>query len=146
VLTGVHDELFGFHPLVAPALEPPAPPLPVNNHPFVRADRLPIDENVGNRCHELLGEAVDVARRPPPRLLVHLNSERMVEVALGSCITTGLNTETFLAASGVVLSWAHDLPVTLDPLLTTHGTSTAVALTEVRTTLELLRGIDPPPA
>ena len=144
MLTGVHDELFGFHPLVAPALEPPAPPLPVNDRPFVRADQLPIDENLGNRCHELLGKAVNVARRLPPRLLVHLNSERLIEAALGSCITTGLNTDVSLAAAGAVLSWAHDLPLPLDALLATYGPHVAAALTEVRTTLGLLSGLDPP--
>jgi hypothetical protein len=60
---------------------------------------------------------VEIARHLPPRLLVHLNSERLVEVALGSCVTTGLNTEVFLAAAGVVLSWAHVLPLPLDNLL-----------------------------
>jgi len=37
--------------------------------------------------------------KSPPRLLVHLNSERLVEVALGSCVTTGLNTQVFLATA-----------------------------------------------
>jgi integrase/recombinase XerC len=124
-------------------LQPPAPPLPVNDRSGIRADRLPIDENLGNRCHELLGEAVNVARRLPPRLLLHLNSERLIEAALGSCITTGLNTDVSLAAAGAVLNWAHDLPLPLDALLATYGPHVAAALTEVRTTLELLSGLDP---
>ena len=59
-----------------------------------------------------------------------LNSERLVEVALGSCIATGLNTEVFLATAGVVLSWAHGLPVPIDTLLATYGTDVVAALAE----------------
>jgi hypothetical protein len=125
-------------------LEPPAPPLPVNDRPSIRAEQLASDQNLGNRCHELLAEAVNVARRLPPRLLVHLNSERLIEAALGSCITTGLNTEVSLAAAGAVLSWALDLPLPLDPLLATYGPHVAAALSEVRTTLELFSGLNPP--
>jgi hypothetical protein len=72
-----------------------------------------------------------------------LNSVRLVEVALGSCVTTGLNTEVFLATAGAVLSWAHDLPLSLDTLLATYGTDVVDALSEVRSTLELLSGLDP---
>ena len=119
-------------------------PLPRSERLSVRVGGGATDQGLERQCYELLSEAVNIARRLPPRLIVHLSSPRMVEVALGSCITTGLNTEIFLAAAGVVLSWARDLPVALDPLFTTHGTNTAAALTEVRTTLELLSGLDPP--
>ena len=87
---------------------------------------------------------MEVARSLPPRLLGRLNSERLVEVALGSCVTTGFNTEVFLAAAGAVLSWAHGLPLSLAPLLATYGTDVVPALSEVRTTLELLSGLDHP--
>jgi site-specific recombinase XerD len=87
---------------------------PIAPHPL--ADRAATREEVLDRCNDLLGGAVEVARSLPPRLLVRLNSERLVEVALGSCVTTGFNIEVFLAAAGVVLSWAHGLPLPLGPL------------------------------
>jgi hypothetical protein len=58
-------------------------------------------------------------------------------------VTTGFNIEVFLAAAGVVLSWAHGLPLALDTLLATYGTDVTTALREVGTTLELLSGFDP---
>ena len=115
---------------------------PTAPRPF--ADQAATREELLDRCNDLLGGAVEIARHLPPRLLVHLNSERLVEVALGSCITTGLNSEVFLATAGAVLSWAHDLPLSLDTLLATYGTDVAAALREVRSTLELLSGLDPP--
>jgi len=72
-----------------------------------------------------------------------LNSEQLVEVALGSCVTTGLNTVVFLAAAGAVLSWAYGLPLPLDNLLATYGTDVVAALSEVRSTLDLLSDLDP---
>jgi hypothetical protein len=119
-------------------------PLPRSGSPSVRAEEVATDQKLEHQCQELLSEAVNVARRLPPRLLVHLNSERLIETALGSCISTGLNTDVSLAAAGAVLSWAHDLPLPLDPLLATYGPHVAAALTEVRTTLELLSGLNPP--
>jgi site-specific recombinase XerD len=114
---------------------------PIAPHPL--ADQVATREELLDRCNDLLGGGVEIARHLSPRLLVHLNSERLVEVALGSCVTTGLNIEVFLAAAGVVLSWAHGLPLSLDTLLATYGTDVAAALREVRTTLELLSGLDP---
>ena len=99
--------------------------------------------NSQDRCGELLAEAVGAARNLPPTLLVHLNSERLVEFALGSCITTGLTTEVFLATAGAVLSWAHDLPLPLDTLLATYGPDVVTTLSDVRSTLELLSTLDP---
>jgi integrase/recombinase XerD len=103
----------------------------------------PHREDLRGATEDILADAVGIARHLPPQLLVHLNSERLVEVALGSLITTGLNTEVFLAAAGAVLSWAHGLPLSLDPLLATYGTDVADALLQVRSTLELLSGLDP---
>jgi hypothetical protein len=114
---------------------------PIAPRPF--ADQAATREEVLDRCNDLLGGGVEIARSLPPRLLVHLNSERLVEVALGSCVTTGLNIEVFLAAAGVVLSWAHGLPLPLGPLLATYGTDVTTALGEVGTTLELLSGLHP---
>ena len=110
---------------------------------LVQGDQVATHRNLQDRTGEQLGEAVEIARHLPPRLLVHLNSERLVEVALGSCVTTGLNSEVFLAAAGVVLSWAHDLSLPLAPLLAAYGTKVGYALAEVRSTLELLGGLDP---
>lgn len=115
---------------------------PIAPRPF--ADQAATREELLDRCNDLLGGGVEVARSLPPRLLVRLNSERLVEVALGSCVTTGFNIEVFLAAAGVVLSWAHGLPLPLGPLLATYGTDVAAALREVRSTLELLSGLDQP--
>jgi hypothetical protein len=115
---------------------------PTAPRPF--ADQAATREEVLDRCNDLLGGGVEIARHLPPRLLVRLNSERLVEVALGSCVTTGFNIEVFLAAAGVVLSWAHGLALPLAPLLATYGTDVAAALREVRSTLELLSGLDPP--
>jgi site-specific recombinase XerD len=114
---------------------------PIAPCPF--ADQAATREEPRDCCNDLLGGAVKVARSLPPRLLVHLNSERLVEVALGSCVTTGFNIEVFLAAAGVVLSWAHGLSLALDTLLATYGTDVTTALREVGTTLELLSGFDP---
>jgi hypothetical protein len=114
---------------------------PIASRPF--ADQAATREELLDRCNDLLGGGVEIARHLPPRLLVHLNSERLVEVALGSCVTTGFNIEVFLAAAGVVLSWAHGLPLPLGPLLATYGTDVTTALGEVGTTLELLSGLDP---
>jgi hypothetical protein len=114
---------------------------PIAPHPL--ADQAATREELLDRCNDLLGGGVEIARSLPPRLLVHLNSERLVEVALGSCVTTGLNIEVFLAAAGVVLSWAHGLPLPLGPLLATYGTDVTTALGEVVTTLELLSGLNP---
>jgi hypothetical protein len=108
------------------------------------ADQVATQEELRERCNDLLGGAVKVARNLPPRLLVHLNSERLVDVALGSCVTTSLNIEVFLAAAGAVLSWANGFPLPLDTLLATYGTDVTAALREVGTTLELLSGLDPP--
>jgi hypothetical protein len=124
-------------------LERPAPPQPLASGHLVQGDQVATHTNLQDRADEQLVEAVEVARSLPPRLLVHLNSERLVEVALGSCVTTGLNTEVFLAAAGAVLSWAHGLPVSLGSLLATYGTDVVPALSEVRSTLELLSGLDP---
>jgi hypothetical protein len=123
--------------------EYPAPTQPLASGHLVQGDQVATQTNLRDRADEQLGEAVEIARSLPPRLLVHLNSERLVEVALGSCVTTGLNTEVFLAAAGVVLSWAHGLALPLAPLLATYGTDVVAALSEVRTTLELLSGLDP---
>jgi hypothetical protein len=123
-------------------LDRPAPPQPLAAGHLVQGDQVATHRNLQDRTGEQLGEVVEIARHLPPRLLVHLNSERLVEVALGSCVTTGLNTEVFLAATGVVLSWAHGLPLPLDNLLATYGTDVVPALSEVRTTLELLSGLD----
>ena len=109
----------------------------------MQGDQVATHRNLQDRTGEQLGEAVEIARHLPPRLLVHLNSERLVEVALGSCVTTGLNTEVFLATAGAVLSWAHDLPLPLAPLLAAYGTNVGYALADVRSTLELLSGLDP---
>jgi hypothetical protein len=80
---------------------------------------------------------------PPPTVTSEPHSEEhLVEVALASCIATGLNTEVFLATAGVVLSWAHGLPLPLAPLLAAYGTNVGYALAEVRSTLELLSGLD----
>ena len=114
---------------------------PIAPHPL--ADQAATREELLDRCNDLLGGGVEIARSLPPRLLVHLNSERLVEVALGSCVTTGLNIEVFLAAAGVVLSWAHGLPLPLGPLLATYGTDVTTALGEVGTTLQLLSDLDP---
>jgi site-specific recombinase XerD len=114
---------------------------PIAPRPF--ADQAATREELLDRCNDLLGGGVEIARLLPPRLLVRLNPERLVEVALGSCVTTGLNTEVFLATAGAVLSWAHDLPLSLGSLLATYGTDVAAALSEVGTTLELLSGLDP---
>jgi site-specific recombinase XerD len=114
---------------------------PVAPRPF--ADQVATREKLRGRCNDLLGGAVKVARNLPPRLLVHLNSEQLVEVALGSCVTTGLNTVVFLAAAGAVLSWAYGLPLPLDNLLATYGTDVVAALSEVRSTLDLLSDLDP---
>jgi hypothetical protein len=122
-------------------LERPAPPQPLAAGHLVQGDQIATHRNLQDRTGEQLGEAVEIARHLPPRLLVHLNSERLVEVALGSCVTTGLNTEVFLAAAGVVLSWAHDF-TPLAPLLAAYGTNVGYALAEVRSTLELLSGLD----
>ncbi len=56
----------------------------------------------------------------------------------------GLSTEAFLATAGVLLSWAHGLPVPVDNLLATYGTDGVHALRQVGTTLELLSRLDPP--
>jgi hypothetical protein len=90
----------------------------------------------------ILGDAVEIARQLPPQLLVHLSSQRLVEVALGSLITTGLTTEVFLAAAGAVLSWANDPPLPLGPLLATYGTDVLDVLLQVRSTLKLLSGLE----
>lgn len=81
-------------------------------------------ETEGNPLTDPLGpywratcRAVEIARHLPRRLLVHLKSWRLVEVALNSCITTGLNTEVFRAAAGAALSWAHGLPSPSIPCL-----------------------------
>ena len=42
-----------------------------------------------------------------------------------------------------MLSWAQDLPLPLDPLLATYGSDVLDALLQVRSTLELLSGLDP---
>jgi hypothetical protein len=94
-------------------------------------------------CWRATCRAVEIARHLPRRLLVHLKSWRLVEVALNSCITTGLNTEVFRAAAGAALSWAHGLPVSIDTLLATYRTDVAAALTEVRSTPELLSDPEP---
>jgi integrase/recombinase XerC len=125
-------------------LDRPAPPQPLAAGHLVQDDQVATHRNLQDRTGEQLGEAVEIARLLPPRLLVHLNSERLVEVALGSCVTTGLNTEVFLATAGAVLSWAHDLPLPLAPLLAAYGTNVGYALAEVRSTLELLSGLDQP--
>jgi len=127
-------------------LSPPEYPAPTQ--PFVSGHLVPGDqvatlEEALDRCNDLLGGAVEIARLLPPRLLVRLNSERLVEVALGSCVTTGFNTDVFLAAAAAVLSWAHGLPLPLDTLLAIYGTDVTTALSEVGTTLELLSGLDP---
>jgi integrase/recombinase XerC len=129
--------------------EHPAPPGPLLARDFSQPSHVTAREgehsrdNLQGTAEQLLADAVEIARHLPPRLLVHLSSERLVEVALGSLITTGLNTEVFLAAAGAVLSWAHGLPLPLDPLLATYGTDVADALLQVRSTLELLSGLDP---
>ena len=125
-------------------LERPAPPQPLVSGHLVQGDQVATHTNLHDRADEQLGEAVEIAQLLPQRLLVRLSSERLVEVALGSCVTTGLNTEVFLAAAGAVLSRAHGLPLSLDTLLTTYGTDVGYALTEVRSTLELLSGLDQP--
>ncbi len=129
-------------------LSPPEYPAPTQ--PFVSGHLVPGDQittqtntNLRDRADEQLGEAVEIARLLPQRLLVRLNSERLVEVALGSCVTTGFNTDVFLAAAAAVLSWAHGLPLPLDTLLAIYGTDVTTALSEVGTTLELLSGLDP---
>ncbi|MGO9150648.1 MAG: tyrosine-type recombinase/integrase [Acidimicrobiales bacterium] len=127
--------------LLPPEHRAPTQPL-VSGH-LVQGDPVATQTNLQDRADEQLGEAVEIARLLPKRLLVRLNSERLVEVALGSCVTTGLNTDVFLAAAGAVLSWAHGLPLPLAPLLATHGTDVVPALSEVRTTLELLSDLDP---
>jgi hypothetical protein len=123
-------------------VERPASPQRLAAGHLVQDDQVAAHRNLQNRTGEQLLEAVEVARRLPPRLLVHLNSERLVGVALGSCITTRLNTEVFLATAGVVLSWAHGLPLPLDNLLATYGTNVSHALEQARSTLELLSRLD----
>jgi hypothetical protein len=126
-------------------LSPPEHPVPtqplVSGH-LVQGNQVATHRNLQDRADEQLDKAVEIARLLPPRLLVRLNSERLIEVALGSCLTTGLNTEVFLAAAGAVLSWAHGLPLPLAPLLATYGTDVVPALSEVHTTLQLLSGLD----
>ena len=109
----------------------------------VRPGDEPHHEDLRGPAQDILEDAVEVARHLPPQLLVHLNAERVVEVALSSLIATGLNTEPLLAAAAAVLSWAHGLNVPLDPLLDTYGTEVAVELLKVRATLELLRDLAP---
>jgi integrase/recombinase XerC len=129
--------------------EHPAPSEPVfaadfsQGAPVGRPQGGPHREDLRGAAEDILADAVEIARHLPPRLLVHLSSERLVEVALGSLITTGLNVEVFLAAAGAVLSWAQDLPLPLDPLLATYGSDVLDALLQVRSTLELLSGLDP---
>lgn len=103
----------------------------------------PRQEDIRASAQVTLADAVEIARRLPPQLLVHLNPERVVEVALSSLIAGGLDTEPLLAAAAAVLSLAHGLRVPLDPLLATYGRDAAVELLKVQRTLELLRGLDP---
>jgi hypothetical protein len=124
-------------------LERPASPQSLAAGHLVQGDQVATHTNLQDRADEQLVEAVEIARHLPPRLLVRLNSERLVEVALGSCVTTGFNIEVFLATAAAVLSWAHGLPLPLDTLLATYGTDVTTALSEVGTTLELLSGLDP---
>ncbi|MHB8313397.1 MAG: hypothetical protein ACYDD0_08880 [Candidatus Dormibacteria bacterium] len=108
-----------------------------------QAQGWPDPEDLQTQAKSILAAAANVARQLPPQLRVHLNPERLLEVALGSVITTDLTTEVCLAAAGAVLSWAHDLPVPLDPLLNTYGQAAAEALLQVRSALELLGALDP---
>lgn len=103
----------------------------------------PHPEDLQTSAKSILAAAAEVARQLPTQLLVHLNPERLLEVALGSLITTEPTIDVYLAAAGAVLSWAHDLPVPLDPLLTTYGPAAAEALLQVRSALELLGALDP---
>ncbi len=125
-------------------VERPASPPSLAAGRLVPDDHVATHRNLQDRADEQLFEAVEVARRLPQRLLVHLNSERLIEVALSSWITIGLSTEVFLATAGVLLSWAHGLPVPVDNLLAAYGTNVVPSLTEVGTTLELLSRPDPP--
>jgi len=103
----------------------------------------PDPEDLQTSAKSILAAATGVARQLPTQLLVHFNPERLLEVALGSLITTDPTIDVYLAAAGAVLSWAHDLPVPLDPLLTTYGPAAAEALLQVRSALELLGALDP---
>ncbi len=125
-----------------PWAAPPAATL-AESHQLARPEEKPHGEDLQGPAESILIGAVEAARRLPPRLVVHLNPERLLEVALGSLITTGLSTDVFLAAAGAVLSWTHDLPVPIGPLLTTYGRGAAEALFQVRSTLELLGSLDP---
>ncbi|MHB1502142.1 MAG: tyrosine-type recombinase/integrase [Candidatus Dormibacteria bacterium] len=110
-----------------------------------RPEEEPHGEDPQGRAESILTGAVEAARQLPPRLAVHLNPERLLEVALGSLITNGQTTAVYLAAAGAVLSWAHDLPLPLGPLLTTYGPGATQALLQVSQTLELLGALDPTP-
>ena len=129
-------------PIPASRQVPPAAGISARARPL-GLEESPQQEDIRASAQATLADAVEIARRLPPQLLVHLNPERVVEVALSSLISGGLDTEPLLAAAAAVLSWAHGLRVPLDPLLATYGRDAALELLKVQRTLELLRGLDP---
>ncbi|MHB8325616.1 MAG: hypothetical protein ACYDHB_14555 [Candidatus Dormibacteria bacterium] len=52
----------------------------------------PDPEDLQTQVKSILAAAANVARQLPPPLRVHLNPERLLDVALGSVITTDLPT------------------------------------------------------
>ena len=130
-------------PSTGPTAAPPATTIAEVAH-AARARSEPHGEDLEVWAENLLASAVEAARRVPPQLLADLNPERLLEVALGSLITTGPMTGVFLAAAGAVFSWTHDYPVPLRPLLTAHGPTAGQGLLEVASTLELLAALRAP--
>ncbi len=137
-----------------PPVEPSAPAHPTApasliardfHGPDTVADREggPHPGDLRGGAEAILADAVEVARHLPPQLLGHLDSECIVEVALASLITTGLQSEVLLPTAALVLARSKRLPVQLGPLLNAYGTDVTDALLQVRRTLELLSGLDP---
>jgi hypothetical protein len=107
-------------------------------------DTFPPDRDLKDRCHYLLGESIKIARMLPAHLLNRLTPERLLEAALGTCSTTSPDIELTIATAAAVLSWTHDLPIPVDPLLTAYGIHAEMALTNLLSTLELLRDFQAP--
>jgi len=93
-----------------------------------------LDAQAGER----LEEALAAARRLPLETLARLSSARIVEAAIGTLTAVPADTEVLAAAGAVILSRANQLPVSLEPLLRTHGVAALAAIEQARRAIELL--------
>ncbi|MHB8330871.1 MAG: tyrosine-type recombinase/integrase [Candidatus Dormibacteria bacterium] len=93
---------------------------------------------LGAQAEERLGEALAAARRLPAETVSRLTSARIVEAAIGTLTVGPADTDVLAAAGAVILSRANQLPVSLEPLLRTHGAAALAAIEQARRALELL--------